>query len=67
MMPSKEVSEDRPNLSSERRPRLPRRSLSSLNALFAREEDSSPSRDARHSFLERRILQREDPLSECDD
>ena len=54
MMPSKEVSEDRPSPSSERRPRPQRRLLSSSSAPFAREEDSTPLSVARHSFLERR-------------
>lgn len=54
MMPSKKVSEVKPNPSSERRPRLPRRSPSSLNAQSAREEDLTQSSVARLSFLEKR-------------
>ena len=54
MMPSKRVSEARPNLSSERRQKLQRRLLSSLNAQLAREEDFFRLRDASLSFWERK-------------
>jgi hypothetical protein len=64
MPPSKWVSVARPSPSSERRPRPPRRSLSSLNAPSARPVDSLPSSVASHSFLERRILPRVAPSSE---
>lgn len=64
MMLSRQVSVVRPSPSSERRPRPPRRSLSSLNAPSARPEDSTPSSVASHSFSERRISPRVAPSSE---
>ena len=64
MPPSSRVSVVRPSPSSERRPRPPRRSLSSLNAPSARPVDSTPSSVASHSFLERRISPRVAPSSE---
>lgn len=66
MIWSRKVSEVRPSPSSERRPRPPRRSLSSLNALPARPVDSTPSSVASHSFSERRISQRVAQSSEHD-
>ena len=64
MMPSSLGSVDRPSPSSERSPRPPRRSLSSLNAPFARPVDSYPSSVASHSFSERRMSPRVAPSSE---
>jgi len=64
MMPSSQVSVARPSPSSERSPRLPRRSLSSLNAPFARLVDLIPLSAASHSFSERRMSPRVAPSSE---
>ena len=64
MPPSSRVSVVRPSPSSERRPRPPRRSLSSLNAPSARPADSTLSSVASHSFLERKISPRVAPSSE---
>jgi len=64
MMPSRRASVVRPSPSSERSPRPPRRSLSSLNAPFARPVDSILSSDASHSFSERRMSPRVAPSSE---
>lgn len=46
MMPNKLDMEDRPSLSSERRPRPPRRSLLGFNALSVQPGECSSSRDA---------------------
>ncbi len=64
MMLSSQASVARPSPSSERSPRPPRRSLSSLNAQFARPVDLIPSSVASHSFSERRISLRVVPSSE---
>ena len=64
MMPNRRASVVRPSPSSERSPRQPRRSLSSLNAPFARPVDSYPSSVASHSFSERRMSPRVAPSSE---
>ena len=64
MLPSKRGSVVRPSPSSERRQRLPRRLLSSLNVLLARQEDWTPLSVASHSFSERRMLLRVAPSSD---
>ena len=64
MMLSRLGSVARPSPSSERSPRPPRRSLSSLNAPSARPVDWTPSSVANHSFSERRTSPRVAPSSE---
>ena len=51
---SKQVSEDRPNLSSERRQRTPRRLCLSSSALKPRPKPTESLRDARLSSSERK-------------
>lgn len=61
---SRRVSVDRPSPCSARRLRPPRRLPLSLSVPSAREEDARPSRDANHSFSERRRRPRDRSSSE---
>merc|ERR1712166_73156 len=53
---SRQVSEDRPNLSSERRQRTPRRSCSSSNAQKRKQNLTESLKDAKPSFSERKRM-----------
>ena len=61
---SNKVSEDRPNLSSERRQRTPRRLCLSSSALKPRPSPTESLRDVSLSFLERRRTLRVPSCSE---